>query len=131
MASSSIPAELKYTQTDEWVNFDGGEAVVGVTDYAQNALSDVVFVELPQVGDSFKAGESFGTVESVKAASDMHMPIGGTITAVNHALEDTPEKVNQSPYGEGWFIRFKPSNAAEMDALLDAAAYGKYCEERG
>src|SRR5689334_9381317 len=131
MANSKIPAELKYTRTDEWIKMDGNEAVVGVTDYAQNALSDIVYVELPQVGESFKAGDSFGTVESVKAASDMHMPIGGTVTAVNEALEDTPEKVNQAPYGDGWFIRIKPSNAAEANSLLDAAAYGKYCEERG
>ena len=131
MANSKIPAELKYARTDEWIKMDGNEAVVGVTDYAQNALSDIVYVELPQVGDSFKAGESFGTVESVKAASDMHMPIGGTVTAVNAELENTPEKVNQSPYGEGWFIRIRPTNAAEMDHLLDASAYGKYCDERG
>jgi glycine cleavage system H protein len=131
MAGTNIPADLKYTRTDEWIKMDNGEAVIGVTDYAQNALSDVVYVELPQVGDSFKAGESFGTVESVKAASDMHVPIGGTVTAVNHELENTPEKVNLSPYGDGWFIRIKPSNSAELNALLDSDAYGKYCEERG
>src|SRR5574342_315595 len=105
MASSNIPGDLKYTRSDEWIKMDGGEAVVGVTDYAQNALSDIVYVELPQVGDTFKAGDSFGTVESVKAASDMHMPISGTVTAVNDELENTPEKVNQAPYGNGWFIR--------------------------
>ena len=127
----NIPADLKYTRTDEWVKMDGGEAIVGVTDYAQNALSDIVFVELPPVGDSFQAGDTFGTVESVKAASDMHMPISGSITAVNGELENSPEKVNQSPYGDGWFVRIKPSNASEMDSLLDAAAYGKYCDERG
>ncbi len=131
MASSNIPADLKYTRTDEWVKLDGNEAIIGVTDYAQDALSDIVFVELPEVGDSFSAGAAFGTVESVKAASDMHMPISGTVTAVNSELEDTPEKVNQSPYGDGWFIRIKPSNPGEMESLLDAAAYGKYCEERG
>ena len=131
MASSNIPADLKYTRTDEWIKMDGGEAVIGVTDYAQNALSDVVYVELPQVGESFKAGDSFGTVESVKAASDMHLPIGGTVTAINSELENTPEKVNHSPYGNGWFIRIRPSNPGELDSLLDAAAYGKYSEERG
>jgi glycine cleavage system H protein len=104
--------------------------VIGVTDYAQDALSDIVYVELPSVGDSFKAGSSFGTVESVKAASDMHMPIGGTILAVNKALEDTPEKVNQDPFGEGWFIRIRPDSSDEMNALMDAVAYEKYCEER-
>jgi glycine cleavage system H protein len=128
--ASNIPADLKYTRTDEWIKLDGGEALIGVTDYAQNALSDVVYVELPEVGASFKAGESFGTVESVKAASDMHMPIGGTVTAVNKDLEDTPEKVNQQPY-EAWFIKIKPTNSAEFDSLLDATAYGKYCDERG
>jgi glycine cleavage system H protein len=128
--ASNIPADLKYTRTDEWIKLDGGEALIGVTDYAQNALSDVVYVELPEVGASFKAGENFGTVESVKAASDMHMPIGGTVTAVNKDLESAPEKVNQQPY-EAWFIRIKPTNIAELDSLLDAAAYGKYCDERG
>jgi glycine cleavage system H protein len=131
MASLKIPADLKYTRSDEWIKMDGSEAVIGVTDYAQDALSDVVYVELPQVGESFRAGESFGTVESVKAASDMHMPIGGTVTAVNSELENTPEKVNQSPYGEGWFIRIRPTNPAELDQLLDASAYGKYSDERG
>jgi glycine cleavage system H protein len=131
MASSNIPADLKYTRTDEWIRMDSSEATIGVTDYAQDALSDVVYVELPQVGESYKAGEAFGTVESVKAASDMHMPIGGTVTAVNSELENAPEKVNQSPYGDGWFIRIKPNNPGELDSLLDAAAYGKYCEERG
>jgi glycine cleavage system H protein len=131
MASSNIPADLKYTRTDEWIKLDGGEAIIGVTDYAQNALSDIVYVELPQVGDSFKAGDSFGTVESVKAASDMHMPVGGTVTAINTGLEDAPEKVNQSPYGDGWFVRIRPGNPGELDSLMDAAAYEKYCDERG
>ncbi len=101
-----------------------------MTDYAQNALSDIVFVELPQVGDSFKAGERFGTVESVKAASDVNVPIGGTVVAVNSTLENAPETVNQDPYGAAWFIRIKPSNVGELDGLLDAADYGKYCDER-
>lgn len=130
MAKWNTPADLKYTSTDEWVRLDGSEAVIGVTDYAQDALSDIVYVELPSVGDSLKAGNSFGTVESVKAASDMHMPVGGTILAVNKALEDTPEKVNQDPYEEGWFIRIRPDSSDELSALMDAAAYEKYCEER-
>ena len=127
---SNIPADLKYTRTDEWIKLDGGEALIGVTDYAQNALSDVVYVELPEVGAALKAGDTFGTVESVKAASDMHMPIGGTITAVNKELEGTPELVNQKPY-DSWFVKIKPTNTGELDSLLDAAAYGKYCDERG
>src|SRR4051812_5778613 len=108
MAKWNTPSDLKYTRSDEWIKIENGEGTIGVTDYAQDALSDIVYVELPQVGDTLKAGESFGTVESVKAASDMTMPIGGTITAVNTDLEDTPEKVNQEPFGGGWFIKIKP-----------------------
>src|SRR5215831_1392886 len=128
---TNIPAELKYTQNDEWLKIDGEEATTGVTDYAQAALSDIVYVELPEVGTTFKAGESYGTVESVKAASDMHLPIGGTITAINKELEEKPEQVNSDLYGGAWFVKFKPSSAAEADSLLDAAAYEKYCDERG
>jgi glycine cleavage system H protein len=131
MAKSNTPADLKYAKTDEWVKIDGNEAVIGITDYAQNALSDVVYVELPLVGDTFKAGERFGTVESVKAASDVNAPIGGTVTAVNKDIENTPETINKDPYGAGWFIRIKPANLVELDSLLDAAAYEQYSEERG
>jgi glycine cleavage system H protein len=131
MGKWNTPSDLKYTRSDEWIKVENGEATIGVTDYAQDALSDIVYVELPQVGDSFKAGESFGTVESVKAASDMSLPIGGTVTAVNTGLEDTPEIVNSEPFGGGWFIKIKPNNLAELDSLLDAAAYEQHCEERG
>jgi glycine cleavage system H protein len=131
MAKSNTPADLKYAKTDEWVKIDGNEAVFGITDYAQNALSDVVYVELPLVGDTFKAGERFGTVESVKAASDVNAPIGGTVTAVNKDIENTPETINKDPYGAGWFIRIKPTNLVELDSLMDAAAYGQYSDERG
>lgn len=130
MADLKYLADVKYTRSDEWIKVSGDEATIGVTDYAQNALSDVVFVELPSAGEMFTAGEPFGTVESVKAASEMHMPIGGTITAVNQALEDTPEQVNKAPY-DAWFVRIKPSNLTELDSLLDMAAYKKFCEERG
>ncbi len=130
MATTNIPADLKYTNTDEWVKLDGGEAIVGITDYAQNALSDLVYIELPQVGDTFDAGSHLATVEIVTAASDVNMPISGTVTAVNSALETTPEQVNQEPYGKGWFVRVKPSNLAELDTLMDAAAYEKLCAER-
>ncbi len=130
MATTNIPADLKYTNTDEWVKVDGGEAIIGITDYAQNALSDLVYVELPQVGDTFKAGAHLATVESVKAASDVNMPISGTVVAVNSSLETAPEQANQEPYGKGWFVRVKPSNLADMDSLLDAAAYEKLCAER-
>lgn len=131
MASLSYPAELKYTKTDEWVKLDGDEAIIGVSDYAQNALSDVVFVELPEVGASFKQDEVFGSVESVKAASDLHSPLSGTITAVNTPLEDAPEKVNTDPFGNAWFIKLKPANVAELDTLMNAADYQAYCEARG
>jgi glycine cleavage system H protein len=130
MANLAVPADLKYTRSDEWVKIENGVATIGVTDYAQDALSDVVYVELPQVGETLQAGDTFGTVESVKAASDMHTPIGGTITAVNNAIEDTPETVNKDPYGAGWFIKLQPSNLAELDQLMDAAAYEKFCAER-
>ena len=131
MAETKILPDLKYTKSDEWIKIEGDEALVGVTDYAQDALSDVVFVELPDVGETFSAEASFGAVESVKAASEMHMPISGTITAINKALQDTPETVNSDPYGAAWFIKFKPSAPAELDRLMDAAAYQKYCDERG
>lgn len=130
MANLKFPADLKYTKSDEWVKIEGGTAVIGVTDYAQDALSDVVYVELPQVGDTFKAGQSFGTVESVKAASDVNMPISGTVTEVNKALEDATETVNKDPYGDGWFIRVQPSDPSEVNKLMDSSAYEKYCSER-
>lgn len=130
MANLKIPADLKYTRSDEWIKVENGEGIIGVTDYAQDALSDVVYVELPQVGESLQANTRFGTVESVKAASDLNMPIGGTVSAVNNALENTPENVNKDPYGAGWFIKIKPADLSELNKLLDAAAYEKYCAER-
>ena len=130
MANLKVPADLKYTRTDEWIKVENSEGTIGVTDYAQDSLSDVVYVELPKVGDVLKAGERFGTVESVKAASDMQMPLGGTVTAVNSALEDTPETVNKDPYGAGWFIKIKADDLAGLDGLMDAAAYEKYCADR-
>lgn len=130
MAKYNTPADFKYARTDEWLKIDGGEAAVGITDYAQDALSDIVYVELPAVGDTFKAGERFATVESVKAASDVNLPVGGTVTAVNKDLEDAPEKINQDPYGAAWLVRIKPANPVEAEHLLDAAAYEQYCDER-
>ncbi len=124
-----LDPEARYTKTHEWARWDGKEIVCGITDHAQESLSDVVYVELPEVGDVFDRGESFGVVESVKAASDLYMPMGGEITAVNEALEDTPELVNQDPYGEGWMIRFRPSDPAEFDELMDAEAYEAFVEE--
>lgn len=130
MADYNIPGDLKYVKTDEWLRLEGGEAVIGVSDYAQHALSDVVYVELPSVGATYKAGDTFGSVESVKAASDMHMPIGGSVIEVNSSLETSPELINQEPYGRGWFIRIKPTDTSEAEKLMDAAAYTKYCDGR-
>lgn len=131
MSKWKIPADYKFTTSDEWVRVEGDEAIIGISDYAQDALSDIVFVELPAVGDTFKAGDSFGTIESVKAASDLNMPVGGTVTAINSALEDAPERVNEDPYGEAWMIRVRMADATELDKLMDAAAYEQHCVERG
>jgi glycine cleavage system H protein len=130
MANLNVPGNLKYTRSDEWVKIENDEGIIGITDYAQDALSDVVYVELPQVGDKIEAGKRFGTVESVKAASDMQMPIGGTVSAVNSALEESPETVNKDPYNGGWFIKIKPADPTELNTLMDGAAYEKYCAER-
>jgi glycine cleavage system H protein len=131
VADLKYPSELKYTKTDEWIKVDGTDAIIGITDYAQNALSDLVFVELPEVGDSFQQDASFGTVESVKAASDLHIPISGTVTAVNKELLDAPEKINSDPFGVAWLIKIKPENVSQLDTLMDVAAYKTYCDERG
>ena len=130
MGDWKTPEDLHYTDENEWVKMENGEAVAGVTDYAQDQLSDIVFVELPQVGDSFAKNDSFGVVESVKAASDLYMPVGGEITAINSALEDTPELVNEDAYGKGWMVRFKPSDPSEMDGLMDAKAYEAFTAEQ-
>ena len=120
---ANIPDDLHYSKDHEWVRVEGNTAVVGVTDYAQDSLGDVVYVELPKVGDEFAANESFGSVESVKAVSEVFSPVSGEITGINEALADAPEKVNQDPYGEGWMIRVQMSNPGEVDSLLTAAEY--------
>ncbi len=123
---SSIPADLRYAKSHEWLRRESdGTVTVGITDYAQNSLGDITFVQLPKVGASFGAGATFGVVESVKAASDLYAPVAGTIVAVNSSLEGAPETVNRSPFGEGWMIRLKPVDAAAGANLLDAAAYGQ------
>jgi glycine cleavage system H protein len=126
----NIPADLKYTEHDDWVRVEGDTATAGITDYAQEQLSDIVYVELPAAGDTFKQDERYGTVESVKAASDLSLPASGTVTAVNDSLGGSPETVNKDPYGNGWMIKFTLANAAELGKLMDAAAYQKFCEER-
>lgn len=117
------PADYRYTKDHEWVKTEGGVATVGITHYAQAQLGDVVFVELPAVGRTITQGEVFGTIESVKAVSELYAPVSGEVTAVNDALSTAPESVNKDPHG-AWIIKVKPSNAGDVDALLDATAYG-------
>ena len=119
----NFPDDVRYADDHEWVRNEGETATIGISDYAQDQLGDIVFVELPQPGDRFEKGAEFGTVESVKAVSELFMPIGGEVVAVNEALEDAPEKVNEAPYAEGWMIRVQPGDSAEMDALMDMDAY--------
>ncbi len=128
---SNIPDNLLYTKDDEWILVDGDEGVVGLTDYAQDALSDIVYVELPDEGDSFELGETFGVVESVKAAADLYMPVSGEVTAVNEDLPDVPEVLNSDPYGEGWMIKITIADPSELENLMDPPTYTAYCEERG
>jgi glycine cleavage system H protein len=121
---------LYYTKDDEWLRVEGDEATVGISDYAQNALSDIVYVDLPGVGETLNAGETFGVVESVKAAADLFAPVSGEVTAVNDDLPDTPELVNSDPYGAAWMIRLRLNDNSELDSLMDAAAYRTYCDSR-
>lgn len=121
---SNIPADLKYLSSHEWARVEAdGTLTVGISDHAQSALGDLVFVETPEVGRKLKAGEAFAVVESVKAASDVYSPVSGEVLAVNEALGATPELINQAPYGEGWLMKIRPGDAAEVGKLLDAAAY--------
>ena len=124
-----IPSDILYTKSHEWVRIEGKIAVIGVSDYAQHLLSDVVYVELPEVGDTVTAGESLGTVESVKAAEDAYAPISGEVVEVNSALENNPEWVNEDPFSKAWLIKVAPTDLAELNALMDAAVYEKYVAE--
>jgi len=119
----NFPDDLRYTEDHEWAKQEGKEIRIGISDYAQDQLGDIVFVELPQVGDTFEKGAEFGTVESVKAVSELYMPIGGEIVAINETLEDAPELVNNEAYAGGWMIVVKPSDINEFKALLDHDAY--------
>ena len=118
-----LPADVKYAQSHEWAKPEGDNVKVGITDYAQDQLGDIVFVELPDVGESFEKGAEYGTVESVKAVSELYMPVGGEIVAINEALEDAPELVNNTPYSDGWMIEIKLDDSSEIDALMDKEAY--------
>jgi|TARA_B110000438_G_C15728517_1_gene613172 glycine cleavage system H protein len=123
---SDIPADLKYTKNHEWIKLlEDGTAVIGITDHAQSSLGDVTFVEAPAVDDTFAHGETFGVVESVKAASDLYMPLSGTILEINEDLEGAPELVNSSPYEAAWMIKIQPSDESELSGLLDAAGYSE------
>jgi glycine cleavage system H protein len=122
------PPDCRYTREHEWVRLEGETAVVGITDYAQSELGDVVFVELPDPGATVKQGEAFGTVESVKAASDLYAPLSGEVVAKNEAVADQPELVNKEPYGAGWMIKVKPADLGELANLMDAGAYDAYVE---
>ena len=123
-----VNPNLRYDQEHEWVRLEGKEAVIGISDYAQDQLSDIVYVELPEVGDVFDRGDVLAVVESVKAASDVYMPVSGEILEINDALEDSPELVNQDPYGEAWLVRIAIADPSEVDDLLDAKAYKAYVE---
>ncbi len=119
----NIPDDLHYTKDHEWVRLEGDTATIGITDFAQGELGDIIFVEFPAVGDSFSQGDAFGTVEAVKTVADLFIPVSGEIIAVNTDLEEAPEKVNNDPYGEGWMVKVRLSNPGEGGELLDAAAY--------
>ncbi|VAW27780.1 Glycine cleavage system H protein [hydrothermal vent metagenome] len=124
----NIPEKLKYSDDHEWVRVEGDEAYIGITDFAQNELGDIVFVEVETIDETLEKGEAFGTVEAVKTVSDLLLPVGGTILELNEKLEDEPEVINKDPYGEGWIVKIKVSNPAEVDEMLDAAAYKKLIE---
>jgi len=127
----NIPSNMKYTKNDEWIKVDGVTGTIGITDFAQNQLSDIVFVEIVvSVGDMVKKGDSAATLESVKAAADVYMPVGGKVIAINEALPDAPEKVNSDPYGEAWMVKIEITDPAELNELLDAAGYEKVCAEK-
>lgn len=125
----NFPTNVKYTSEHEWIRLEGEEAYVGITDYAQDQLGDIVFVDVTAEGETLEKGEVFGTIEVVKTVSDLFLPVGGEVLEVNPALEENPELVNQDPYGEGWLIRIRPSDPTEMDELMDAEAYKQIINE--
>jgi glycine cleavage system H protein len=124
----NLPEDVRYAEDHEWVRIEGGKARIGISDYAQDQLGDIVFVELPEVGSKLARGDEFGTVESVKAVSELYMPVGGEVVSVNKGLEDAPELVNNAPYEKGWMIEIAPEDPSEADSLMDQAAYLKMLE---
>ncbi|MGB8674073.1 MAG: glycine cleavage system protein GcvH [Candidatus Acidiferrales bacterium] len=127
---ASYPGDYRYTKDHEWVRVEGSVGTIGITDYAQQELGDVVFVEMPQAGAPIKAGQSFGTVESVKAVSEIFSPVTGEVTETNSLLADSPEKINQDPHGEAWLVKVRLADPKELAALMDAAAYQMYIAEK-
>ena len=123
---ANVPEGLYYSKDHEWLRVEGDAGTVGITDHAQSSLGDVVYVELPKAGETFEAHATFGSVESVKAVSELYLPVGGEVTEVNESLQDEPERVNTDPYGDGWMLRVKLSNRGEVDSLLSAAEYEDY-----
>ncbi len=126
---SEVPEELKYTKEHEWIRVEGSEVVIGITDFAQNALTDVVWVELPEDGATVTSMESFASVESVKSVSEIYAPVGGEVVSVNEDLEGAPELINEDPYGDGWICRISISDASELDTLLDSVSYSELIAE--
>ncbi len=126
---ANTPEDLSYTKDHEWIRVQGDVATVGITDHAQKQLGDVVYVELPKAGDKFESGEPFGSVESVKAVSEIYMPLSGSVVEVNDSLNDEPERVNTDPYGDGWMIRIKMDNPSQVDGLLSSIEYEDYIKE--
>ncbi len=124
----NVPEKLKYSNDHEWVRVEGENAYIGITDFAQNELGDIVFVEVETIDETLEKGDAFGTVEAVKTVSDLLLPVGGTILELNEKLEDKPELINMDPYGEGWIVKIKLANPAEADKMLDAAAYKNLIE---
>jgi glycine cleavage system H protein len=126
-----LPDNLRYTKDHEWVRVEGDKGIVGITDYAQNQLGDVVFLELPEGGRQLTAGQSFGTVESVKAVSELFAPVSGEVEEINSALVSSPEAVNTDPYGKGWMVKVRLADAAQVASLMDAAAYAAFVQNEG
>jgi glycine cleavage system H protein len=130
VADYEIPEDVRYTKEDEWARIQGNRVTIGITDYAQQQLGDIVFVELPEVGRSIEAGDPFGSIESVKAVSDLYAPVSGRVVEVNDDLKEQPESVNEDCYGDGWMVVIEVSDPAELDELLDAKAYAQHVRDR-